>query len=308
MVAAVLVFLTAGNAALAQGEGDRFVQDSLNSLRTLRSVECDIRLETFVDGREYAARGHYAEQVLPQAARDTFLRSVYRLDINFSMGSPTANAAGPNQLTLVCHASEDGAVYLIEQYTSIEGVKLFSTVDLKRLESRLRTAKGDVFLSHAHASEVRNLGGLAGKMRQISQFYKFSLPIQEDLPVPVRDNFQGEETVPTLKLTGTLQSVHHQNLLARFGGLNEREHYPAEFPSDIEIWIGQLDDFPYKIRYLRRTSENSHQKTLLFQETYFNVVLNKQPIPSVRFARLTIPEDVFRVSDETDQVIRALGL
>jgi len=304
---AVLAFLTAGNAVFAQGEGDQFVRNSLNSLLTLRNVECDIRLETFVEGREYAARGRYAEQVLPQAARQTFLRSVYRLDINFSMGSPpAAHAAGPNQLTLVCHASEDGGVHLIEQYTSIEGVKVFSTVDLKRLENRLRTSQRDVFFSQA--SEVRNLGGLAGKMRQISRFYEFSLPVQENLPVPTRDNLQKEETVPTLKLTGALRGAYQNDLLARFGGLDQRGHYPAEFPSDIEIWLGQLDDFPYKIRYLRRTSENSDQRTLLFQETYFNVVLNEQTIPSARFARLTIPEDIFRVSDETDHVLWTLGL
>ena len=282
----------------AQGEGDEYVRNALQKLLTLRNVECEIRIETFVDGKEYAARGLYAEQALPQATQETFLRSVYRLDINFTMNSPTANEVAPNQMTLVCHATQDGRIHQISQYVSIEGEKSFNTVDLKKLEDRLKTMQRDVFFSHV--SEVRRLGGLAGNMRQISRFYEFSLPSQE--------NLHDEGTVPTLKLTGTLRNVYHKELLEKFGGLNKKGHYPAEFPSDIEIWLGQLDDFPYKIRYSRRASEDSEHLTPLFQESFYKVVLNGQPIPDARFSPLTVPEDIFQVSDETERVLRELGL
>jgi len=298
----LLGILTAGSTACAQGEGDKFVRDSLDRLLMQRTIECDIRIETVVDGKGYAAWGHYAEQVLPQATSGTFLRSQYRLEINFPMNSPVNTPAGndlaPNQMTLVCRVSADGGTRQIEQYTFIEGTKLFRTIDLNRLEDRLKTAQREVFFSQV--SEVRNLGGLTGKMRQISRFYEFALPAQEDL--------QEEETIPALKLIGTLRRVYHKELLTQFGGLDKQGRYPSDFPSDIELWLGRHNDFPYKIRYLRRTSEKSEQKTLLLQESYYNVVLNGPPIPDSKFSELTVSDDVVRKTDETDTFIRALGL
>jgi len=293
---------TVGSLAHAQGKGDKYVQDSLNMLLAARTIECDIQIGTFVDGKEYTAKGQYFEQVLPHAAPNSFFRSVYRLEITyFSMNAPMASDAELNQMTLVCHISEDGEKHQIDRYTSIEGVKSGSTIDLKKLEERIKAAHQEIVFSQV--SVVRKLGGLAGMMRQISRFYEFSSPTQE----PLRE----EGTIPAWKLTGTLQNRHRQELLPRFGGLNKQGHYPADFPSDIEIWLGQHNDFPYKIRYLRRTSEKSEQKELLFQESFYKVVLNGTPLlpfTDLRFAPLKFPEDVFSVRDDTEDFIKALGL
>ena len=294
----LLGIFTACGIAHAQGEGDKYVLDSLKVLSAMRTVEYDIRIETLADGKEYSARGDYAEQVLPQADPNSFLRSMYRLDIYFWPNTPMANNTEPNQLTFVCPAPENGDDFRIEQRTSIEGVKKYRKIDLKKLEDRLKQTNSEMFFGQA--GEVRNLGGLAGKIRQICRFYEFSVPTQE--------NLQDEETIPTWKLTGTLKKIYHQDLLPQFGGLNTKGQYPADFPSDVEIWLGRHNDFPYKIRYLRRTSEKSEQKKLLFQESFHKVVLNGPPIPAARFAPLPIPEDVFSIPDETDAFIKELGL
>jgi hypothetical protein len=271
-------------------------------LLAARTIECDMRIETFVDGKEYTAKGQYVEQVLPHATPNSFFRSVYRLEITyFSMNAPMASDAELNQMTLVCHISENGERHQIDQYTSIEGVKSGSTIDLKKLEERIKAANQQIAFSQV--SVVRNLGGLAGMMRQISRFYEF-------LP-PTQDKLRDEETIPAWKLTGTLQNRHRQELLSRFGGLNKQGHYPADFPSDIEIWLGRHNDFPYKIRYLRRTSEKSEQKELLFQESFYKVVLNETPFlpfTDLKFAPLKFPEDVFSVRDDTEKYIKELGL
>lgn len=298
----LLGILTAGSVVHAQSEGNRHVQDSLKMLLAARTIECDMRIETFVDGKEYTAKGQYVEQVLPHATPNSFFRSVYRLEITyFSMNAPMASDAELNQMTLVCHISENGERHQIDQYTSIEGVKSGSTIDLKKLEERIKAANQQIAFSQV--SVVRNLGGLAGMMRQISRFYEF-------LP-PTQDKLRDEETIPAWKLTGTLQNRHRQELLSRFGGLNKQGHYPADFPSDIEIWLGRHNDFPYKIRYLRRTSEKSEQKELLFQESFYKVVLNETPFlpfTDLKFAPLKFPEDVFSVRDDTEKYIKELGL
>jgi hypothetical protein len=294
--------LTAGSIVHAQSAGDKHVLDSLNVLLATRTIECDIRIETFVDKKEYTAKGQYVEQVLPRAAPNSFFRSVYRLEITyFSMNAPMASDAELNQMTVVCHASADGGRHQIDRYTSIEGVKTGSTIDLKKLEERIKAANQEIVFSQV--SVVRNLGGLAGMMRQINRFYEFATPTQE--------NLRDQETIPTWKLTGTLQNRHRQELLPWFGGLNNQGHYPADFPSDIEIWIGRHNDFPYKIRYLRRTSEKSEQKEMLFQQSFYKVVLNEtpfQPYTDMKFAPLQFPTDVFSVRDETDDFINKLGL
>jgi len=292
----LLVCFAGGKAVQAQGEGDKYIQASLTMLQAVRTIESDLRVETFVDGKEYSARGHYAEQALSRAAPNSFLRSVFRLEINFPMSS-AAHDAEPNRMTLVCHASEDGETHRVERYTFVEGAKSFYVIDLKRLEERLKETHREIFFSQV--SEVRNLGGLAGMMRQIHRFYEFSPAAQETL--------QGDEAVPALKLIGTLRTMHHKELLIRFGGLNKKGQYPPGFPSDIEVWLGRHNDFPYRIRYLRRDSEKSEQRELVLQETFFNVELNGAPIPESRFSRLTPPEDIFE-QDDTDNFFRALGL
>ena len=295
----LLLILAVHSTTAAQGEGDQYVSDSLKRLLTVNTVECDIRFEIFVDGREYTARGHYEEQTLPRTAPGQaipFLRSMYRLEIFFSMNSSMTGSAEPNRMTLVCRPKTNGESSQIERYASVEGVQSFSTIDLTRLEERLRSSNRGLFF--AQVSEVRNLGGLAGKMKQISRFYEFSLPTQENLQV--------EEAIPTIKLTGRLRDAPHKSLLSQFGSLDNRGHYPADFPSDIELWLGRHNDFPYKIRYLRRIAENSEQKELLFQESFFNVELNGTPISASRFV-LHPPEDVVS-KDDTDDFLKTLGL
>ena len=286
--------------AFAQSEGDRYVLRALNMLLTVNTIESDIRIETYVDGREHIARGRYEEQALPRTLGQPplFLRSMFRLEIFFS---PIAGNSEPNRMTLVCRPRTDGASVSgargqVERYTSIEGFRTFETIDLAMLEERILNSRTVTF---AHISEVRYLGGLAGMIRQISRYYEFSLPTQE--------NLQDGGTIPALKLTGRLRGEHYDRLLSQFGGLDARGHSPADFPSNIELWLGRHNDFPYKIRYLRRISGESERKELLLQESFFNVILNGTPIPSSRFDPLIPPEDIFG-TDNTENFIWRLGL
>jgi len=296
----LLGVLTTG-VAHAQGGGGQYVLNSLDMLLAAQTIECDLRIETFVEGKKYIAWGQYAEQALPKVPSNAFLRSVFRLELNFSMDSPKPRDTEPNRMTFVSYVSEDGSKHQIDRYTAVGGSKSGDTIDLKKLEERLRLANKEG--EFRHVSEVRHLGGLAGIMRQICNFYEFSPPTQE--------NLHDEETIPAWKLTGTLKSIHRKSLLEKFGGLDKKGHYPPDFPSDIEIWFGRHNDFPYKIRYLRRASERSSQKTLLFQESFYKVTLNSTPILDIgvnsQFAPLKFPNDVF-VRDITDSFISTLGL
>jgi hypothetical protein len=219
------------------------------------------------------------------------------------MNSPVTSGTEPNRMTIVCHLSEDREKNKIWQYTSIEGEKTFNIIRISQVEDAIKRSKKTP--AFTQITEVRNLGGLAGQLRQISQIYDFPNP-----PQPEKLENEGE-TIDIWKLTGILQQTHFDNLLKRFGGLDKKKRYPPELPSDIELWVGQADGFPYKIRYLNRPSEKSEKRTQLFQSSYFNVILNGEAIPAVRFATFDqgeYPEGIFSSQDITNTFIRSLGL
>ncbi|MDR3232501.1 MAG: hypothetical protein LBT46_02325 [Planctomycetaceae bacterium] len=308
-VCAVLLGIFSCEAAAQTGE--QYVHNTLDMLLRVKTLETDIRLETHVDGKEYTAAGRYEEQALQQAPETAaakkgtqspriFFRSQYRLEVNFAMNSQPDAKSDVNRMTLVCHIDpNDKEKSVIEKYTSIEGTKQYSSVNIAKLEERLKSANQEMVF--AQISEVRNLGGLAAMIRQISRFYEFSEQV-------VQENLTGSETIPAVKLAGTLKSVYYKELLQQCGGLDKKGRHPADFPSDVDVWLGRHNNFPYQIRYSNRPLPNSKTKTRLLQETYNHVIINGEMIPDVKFERLKVPDDVFSMQDDTDNFLRSLGL
>jgi hypothetical protein len=282
--------------------GGKYLTQSIDRILMLKTVESDIRIDVQVDGIEYSARGRYEEQALPKPLAGEFLRSMYRLDINFLTNIPAVPGSEPNRMTVVCHLSEDREQNQIWQYMSIEGEKTFNIIKISPVENAIKQSKKEPRFTQI--SEVRNLGGLAGQLRQIDRFYEFPAPAQPE-------TLEEGGSIAVWKITGVLRPTYFDNLIKEFGGLDKKKRYPPVFPSDIEIWIGCHDEFPYKIRYLNRPSEKSVKRTLLLQSSYFNVILDGEEIPSIRFATFEqgeYLEGVFGFQDITTSFIQSLGL
>ncbi|MDR3181987.1 MAG: hypothetical protein LBT89_03555 [Planctomycetaceae bacterium] len=290
-----------GNAA-SVSSGGQYINNALEMLLRVKTIEADIRLETLVDGKEYTATGRYEEQTLKNVnANRVFLRSQYRLEVNFAMSGQRDAKSDVNRMTLVCHIDPvDKEKSVIEKYTSIEGVKQYTSVNLTKLEERLKTANQEtVFIQ---VSEVRNLGGLSAILRQMNRFYEFTQPV-------VLENLtSGGETIPAVKVSGTLKSAYYKELLERFGGLDKKGRHPADFPSDVDVWLGRHNDFPYQMRYSNRLLLSGKTKTLLLQETFHHVIVNGEAIPDIKFERLKVSDDVFSIQDDTENFLRTLGL
>ncbi|GHT14847.1 hypothetical protein FACS1894170_12160 [Planctomycetales bacterium] len=279
------------------------MQNTLDVLLRTKTIEADIRLETTVDGKQYSATGRYEEQVLTNPVKNTippFLRSQYRLEVNFSMNSQQESTSDVNRMTLICHIDKnDKDNCVIEKFTSVEGVKRFSSINIAKLEERLKAANQEnVFVQ---IGEVRNLGGIAAMVRQIKRYYDFS-------PEVTMENLTGSETIPTVKLSGTLKNAYYKELLEHFGGLDKKGLHPSDFPTDVNIWIGRHNDFPYQVCYFNRQSPQSNVKKPLLQETYQHVLMNGDPIPDLKFERLKVSDEVFTLKDDTDSFLRSLGL
>jgi hypothetical protein len=287
---------------VASDLGGKYLNQSIERILTLKTIESDIRLDVYVDGIEHSARGRYEEQALPKPLAGEFLRSMYRLDVNFLTNVPATPGSEPNRMTVVCHLSEDREQNQIWQYMSIEGEKTFNIIKISPVEKAIKQSKKEPRFTQI--SEVRNLGGLAGQLRQIDRFYEFSVPAQSE-------TLSEGGSIDVLKIVGVLRPVHFDTLINQFGGLDKKKKYPPTFPSDIEIWLGRQDGFPYKIRYLNRPSEKSARRSVLLQSSYFNVILNGEEIPSVRFAAFDqgeYLEGVFGFQDITTAFIKSLGL
>ncbi|MDR2115184.1 MAG: hypothetical protein LBP87_02260 [Planctomycetaceae bacterium] len=282
--------------------GGKYLKQSIDRILSIKTIESDIRMDVYVDDVEYSARGRYEEQALPKPLAGEFLRSMYRLDINFLTNVPASPGSEPNRMTVVCHLSEDREQNQIWQYTSIEGEKTFNIIKISPVENAIKQSKKEPRFTQI--SEVRNLGGLAGQLRQIDRFYEFVAPAQPE-------TLEEDDSILVWKITGTIRLNYFDDLIKQFGGLDKKKRYPQDFPSDIEIWIGRNDGFPYKIRYLNRPSEKSSKRTLLLQSSYFNVILDGEAIPSVRFATFEQGEyldGVFGFQDITASFIQSLGL
>lgn len=279
------------------------IKRSVLTIKDLKTIECNLRMSVWVDDMEYLARGRYEEQAVLGVRNDDFLRSMYRLDINFISDVPLAPGTDPNRMTVVCHISRDRDKSQIWQYMSIEEKKELRIIRIPRLENAIRqSAKGQQYFS---IGEVRNLGGMAGVLRQIDRFYEFAV-------APIKERLEGSESVAVWKLTGTVRKEHYDALLKQFGGLGKKGKLPSDFPSDIELYVGQDDFFPYKIRYLNRPMESSKKRLPLSETSYFNVILNGEEIPEGNFALFNengeYPEGVFDFQDDTTRFIQSLGL
>ncbi len=283
-------------------DAQNILNASVAAIKNLKTIECNLRMSVWVDGFEYASLGRYEEQEVYGKSAGDFLRSL-RGNINSLSDVTLAPGTDPNRMTLVCHISEDRDKSQIWQYKSVEEKKELRFIRLVPLEAALqRSKKGSEFSTIA---EVYNLGGLVGTLKQISLLYEFAA-------APVEEKLDGDDGVAVWRISGTVRKERHDALLKQFGGSGKKGELPADFPSDIEIHIGQDDSFPYRIRYSNRPTENSKKRLPLSEMVYFDVILNGEPIPAGNFALFSEngerPEGVFNFQDDTNTVIRSLGL
>ena len=255
-------------------------------------------MDVNVMGKEYTANGKYEEQRLANPPPGDFQRSMYRLDLNFMMAGPTKSGSEPNRLTIICHPVADREMGRHWQYTSIEGVKTVKFVRLAALENAVRqTGKQETIGS---VGEIKDLGGVAGTLKQIARFYEFTdIPKESVL----------EDGRAVWKITGSLSSDHWETMVKAFGGLERKKFYPRQMPTDIEVCIGKDDVFPYRIEYRNRPLRDSPKRTLLTRIVYFDVILNGEPLPELKFSAFDegkLPEGVLRAIDDTNRVIQSI--
>lgn len=280
------------------------LNSSTEKLLQLRTIEANIRMETTVDGVEFAARGRYEEQAIRRPELSDFNRCQYRLELYFLMDSALTPGATPNRMTMVCHIADstNRTEDEVWRYITVEGRKTIGYVKLAELEKAVQNAlAAGKPVPCKTINEAWNLGGLAATLRQLERFYDFNASA-------VSATLDG---VALWKLTGSLKEGRLEGLLEKHGGVDKKGRYPDDLPSDIEIYLGQKDGFPYRIAYLNRPSETSTKRTVLSQTSYYDVILNGNAIPATRFPPLKqveLQEAIYNTENQTQTIIKSLGL
>jgi len=279
---------------------ERLLNAVLVNVQTLRNIEAGVRMDVYVMGKEYTVRGKYEEQRLSNPPPGDFQRSMYRLDLNFVLDAPMDPNTEPNRLTMICHPLPDRESGRFWQYTSIEGEKTLKYISLAKLEDAVRQKGKQATIGSV--GDVKNLGGLSGTLKQISQFYEFTESPKETV----------SDSRSVWKVVGSLRPEYRESMIKSFGGLERKtSNYPRQMPTDIEIDIGRDDAFPYRIEYQNRPQDYSPKITVLTRIVYFDVSLNDEPIPEFKFSAFDkgdLPKGVFRHEDDTVRMIRSLGL
>ena len=291
-----------GNPVFAQtgsSNAERLFNAMLVHLQSLHIIEAGVRVEVFVMGKEYVARGKYEEQRLSNPPPGDFQRSMYRLTLNFD--ALTFPSSEPNRLMIVCHPTSDRETGRLWKYTSIEGNKSVEYVMLAKLEDAVRRTNKQATIGNV--GETKNLGGLVGTLKQIARFYEFTDPPQKNV-------LEGGESQSVWRIVGSLRTDFEESMAKAFGGLDKKtKNFPNQMPTNVEIYIGTDDAFPYKIEYQNRPKTDSPKRTALTRIVYFDVFLNGEPIPELKFSAFDkgdLPEGVFQPTDITDRVIRSI--
>ncbi len=280
---------------------------STEKLQRLKTIEANIRMAIFVDGVEFAAHGKYEEQAVRRPELSDFYRCLFRLELHFLMDAGLKAGSTPNQMTVVCHISEGGnrADDEVWRYVSVEGAKEISFVKLAVLDQAIQKAKAaPKKVPCLTTNEVWNLGGLLATLRQLDRFYAWN-SMAEEVVLPNTHSAQ------LWKLTGTLRPERLEALVKSHGGLGKNGEFPQDLPTDVELYLGKENGFPYKIAYFNRAEEKSGKRNLLSQISYFDVRLDEAAISMSRFPplqKMEQQEAVYNPVNQTNAYLRLLGL
>ncbi len=274
----------------------------LNGAHAFNTVDANLRMDIYIGDKEYSAKGKYQEQRLVSPPPGDFQRSMYRLELVFAMDVPSVPGSEPNRLTIVCHPVQDRESGRIWKYTSIEGEKSVKFIKISKLEDAIKASKN--ISVGGTIAETPFCGGLAGTMKQLGRSYSFAGSPQSVV-------LSGKEKIAVWRISGTLQPAVWELLIPQFGGKDSKGNNPPHLPTDVEVYIGKENAFPYKVEYWNRPTADSTKRTLLNRMSFVDVSLNGEPLAEYKFSTFDnneLPQGVLSTEDSTPNVLQSLGI
>lgn len=284
---------TTGDAA---SDAERLLRESIVRLEGLRSLSADLNFEARLFGERYFGRGRYEETTEAPASatggaarRSPLERARFRLRASIARGSAKEARGGEeNVFEVVCDCDRQA----LWSYSSVEGGKSLTRIDVAELSNALASLEGDELAAvgvegPCAANGLPGLGGLTGTLRRLATVYRFE-PRIEAAPA-----FKGADVV---KITGRARSRFWSESRRRLG-VDEIPPFLAEnLPGNVEIYFGADWPFPYKIVYFSLSENEERTRKDVFVVEYSSVVRNDASIrpenfsynqPQITFERVT---------------------
>lgn len=268
------------------------LRETIERLVLLQSLKTTIRMDVYMDGEEYATQGKYVEEGFA-ASTNELPHSRFRLDLNFPLSSSGSFSEGLNKMTVLCDGN------YVWHYTSIEETNQFHMIRIEQVLAAIKKSKKKPYYSSVGG--IAGLGGLGGMLQSINENYVLTTEPEDFL-------LRGKASLKVWKLVGSMNSELRKELESQLGRKEEETSFSSHLPTDIELYLGQDDLFPYRIHYYNVPDPKRPQRrTLVTQLVFCDVIFNDGTIPDYLFTTFeknggSAPVDV------TGNFIKSLGL
>lgn len=268
------------------------VDQARKRLFALRSLKANIRMNVYIDKNEFSAQGKYVEESLA-AAPGEIKRSRFRVDLDFPLSTTDSQAEILNEIRIVCDANR------INRFQSIEGIRTLAYINVDAVLDAVKRSPRKA--EYASLGEMGGIGGISGVIDYLKNVYEFEESAQESF-------LKSKPPLPVWKLAGKLRRAQLDMHLTRLGwSENSKEPFPSHLPTEIEIFLGKDDYFPYRIHYYN-TSPRNGKKNLITQLVFCDVITNEGDIPDYQFTINNLPKGIGVPVDMTAEYINSLGL
>lgn len=251
-------------------------------------IQTNVRVEVQAAGETetLVAQGKYIEQKNNDTSSTMVGQPMFRLDLKFPPVSTAIVGAEANEMTIVCNARS------VSHYTAIEGEKRLERIVVKDLDQAIRESK-TISLPYS-ISGIGGLGGLAGMVKKLPAYYDFPEPPQAFV-------LEGKEPLAIWKLSGKLKAEWQKNL-------QQAQNQPQQIPTEIEIFLGRDDLFPYRIHYSSLSGAKSPSVPVA-KIVFSDILFGGEVAPLFRFETFErdLPQGVV-LEDVTENYLRSLGI
>jgi hypothetical protein len=265
-------------AAQSPPSPSEMLATAIRTLESRETISAKVSHEVNLFGQHLVGSGVYYEQ---RPGRDNLLR----LELRLQLGDR------PSSLVTVC----DGR-YLWEHRNLPSRAEL-SRIDVIRALRALERAEEPLAVDRSMA--MPGLGGLPRLLRGLESHFDFT--------TADRGKWEGQNTV-FWRLEGTWKPTHLARLMPNQAeaigrGQCDLSHLPKYLPDSVAVFLGEADQFPYRIEYRRASADEGQPARPLVSMKFYDVGINER-IDRALF--IYNPPSDTEFSDETENFIKLL--
>lgn len=302
--------------------GEDVFRDSIKRMAGNVSVDAVLRLNIELFGEKFSGMGRYRELCMPRDVRShnelhlayyqnnslyysangreesiqsekinlDRSRTSFRFEINkFLPTNSLVPGMEAGSFVLVCDRAPEKEVYW--RFFSNEGKRSLKKIRIDEFEDKLQEYEHS--FTNRDFSSMPTLGGLIGIMRQVDEFYDFSL--EPAISETIR---QENVSFEAWRIRGKLREEKAEQMLQQLGISAKSDptlSLPIQIPNEVEIILGKDNKFPYHFVYIKNNEKKREimAELILLEVNSFNIFDISQNFGNNNDTRVNIDVDAF---------------